>query len=148
MDRNWVKMYHTAKAPERLKSMSDGLRNEQGRRRDLQKFGYRAGAGDADYSKVWRQLRSDIPARWSGVEFSALVGDVRLAALRYCAHRATLDDLIDRCDEIHMEIFRKGPDPGRVETYAEARDRYEEAVEQFGELRAALQATLAASPTT
>lgn len=128
--------------------MSDGLRNEQGRRRELRKFGYRAGGSDSDYSKVWRQLRGDIPARWSRVEFSALAGDVRVAAMRYCAHRATLDDLIDRCDEIHLEIFRNGPDPARVEAYAEARDRYEEAVEHFGELRTALQAALVASPTT
>jgi sugar (pentulose or hexulose) kinase len=128
--------------------MSDGLGNEQGRRRELRKFGYRAGGPASDYSMVWRQLRSDVPVRWSRVEFSALAGDVRLAAMRYCAHRATLDDLIDRCDEIHMEIFHKGPDPVRVETYAEARDRYEEAVERFGELRAALQAALAAAPTT
>ena len=123
--------------------MSGGLSNEQGRRADLEKFGYRAGGQDEpDHATIWRTLRSDFLAPWRTVELSALGGDARAAAERYCAHRATLDHLMDRCDEIHMEIFRLGPDPVRVETYAEARDRYEDAVERFGELRAAVQAAL------
>lgn len=126
--------------------MSLGLNNEQGRRADLQKFGYGGGQGGLDLAETWRLLRDDFPAPGRNLELSALADDARAAAERYCAHRATLDALMDRCDEIHLEIFRLGPDAVRVETYAEARDLYEDAVERFGELRVAVQAALSGAP--
>jgi hypothetical protein len=122
--------------------------NERGRRAELKRFGYRAGVDDSDYLTIWRQLRGDFPARWAGVEFPALTGEARAVVQRYCAHRASLDALMDRCDEIHLEIFHYGPGRDRVETYADARDAYEDAVDEFGELRAAVQAALAASADT
>ncbi len=120
--------------------MTIRLSNEQGRRRDLSRFGYRT--GDPDTSAVWRRLRVDLPVGGAQVELSILTGAAREAAERYCAHRATLDDLLDQCDQIHLEIFAKGPERERVERYAVARDAYEDAVEVFGELRVALQEAL------
>ena len=120
--------------------MTPSPSNEQGRRRELNRFGYRA--GDGDPAAVWRRLRADFPMPWAQMELSDLAGPARTAAERYCAQRGDLDDLLDRCDEVHLEIFREGPERERVETYALARDAYEDAVEHFGELRVALQAAL------
>lgn len=120
--------------------MTTRVINEQGRRRDLSRFGYRT--DDPDLSAVWRRLRVDFPVRWAEVELSSLAEPLRQAAERYCVHRATLDDLLDQCDRIHMEIFDKGPERERVERYAAARDAYEDAVEVFGELRVTLQKAL------
>lgn len=111
--------------------------NETGRRLQLQRFGYNS---DADLPGIWRQLRSDFTAPYRQVELSDLAGDGLTEASRYCSHRATLDRLMDRCDEIHLQILREGPEPTLVETYAAARDDYEDAVERFGELRRAVQA--------
>lgn len=123
--------------------MTDGLHNEQGRRQALQRFGYRPSpVAGQDHAEVWRQLRVDFPGEATRLEFSALTGAVAKAAEAYCAHRGSLDGLMDRCDAIHAEIFERGPDRELVETYAAARDEYEDAVERFGELRRALQAAM------
>jgi len=111
--------------------------NETGRRWQLERFGYNS---KADLPEIWRQLRSDFTAPHGRAELSELVGAGLAEAQRYCSHRAKLDGLMDRCDAIHLQILRKGPEPVLVETYAVARDAYEDAVERFGELRRAVQA--------
>lgn len=111
--------------------------NETGRRWQLERFGYNS---KADLRQIWRQLRSDFTPPHGRVELLDLMGDSLVEAGRYCSHRATLDGLMDLCDEIHLEILRRGPEPVLVETYAVARDAYEDAVERFGELRRAVQA--------
>lgn len=111
--------------------------NETGRRWQLQRFGYNS---KADLSETWRQLRGDFPPPQGRAELSDLAGDCLAQATRYCAHRVSLDGLMDRCDEIHLQILRNGPVPTLVETYTVARDEYEDAVEMFGELRRSAQA--------
>jgi len=113
------------------------IHNETGRRWQLERFGYNS---RADLPQIWRQLRSDFTAPHGRAELSDLVGDGLAEARRYCSHRASLDGLMDRCDEIHLQILQEGPEPVLVETYAAARDEYEDAVERFGELRRAVQA--------
>lgn len=117
------------------------LSNEQGRRADLKRFGYRSEV--ADPSAIWRQLRCDFPPPSNALELTELPVSARELAGRYCAWRATMDELLDRCDAIHLEILRGGPDRDVVETYVVARDAYEDAVEAFGEMRVELQAALA-----
>lgn len=124
--------------------MNARLSNEHGRRAELQRFGYHAQG--TDHATIWRQLRGDFPLAEARVELAELSGDVRVIAERYCAHRAIMDRLMDRCDEIHLDILRRGPDRDLVETYAGARDDYEDAVEVFGELRVQLQAALENQP--
>ena len=118
------------------------LSNEQGRRQDLSRFGYRGEA--VDHSVIWRQLRCDFLPPADRLELAELPAAARALADRYCAWRATMDELLDRCDAIHLEILRGGPDRDVVETYAMARDHYEDSVEAFGSMRVELQAVLAA----
>jgi len=122
-------------------------RNEEGRRRDLRRFGYRKLDGNTDdISAVWKILRCDFLNPWDQSEFSDLPEAARAAVKAYCGQRSKLDALLDRCDEIHLEFVKKGHDASRVEAYALARDAFEDAVELFGELRIAAQYALTNNP--
>ena len=126
-------------------SISLPAANEQGRRAALARFGYRLIAPPGtEHSAIWARLRSDfaVPLPMQIAAFVNLTDEVRARAIAYCDHRTNLDGLMDACDTIHLQILSGGPRPDLVEIYADARDRYEDAVETFGALRGALQEAL------
>lgn len=113
------------------------LHNEHGRRAELARFGYQS--SDSEPAQLWRVLRRDFPGSAAEAELAELPDEVQGQAREYCLHRATMDRLLDRCDAIHLSILSGGPDAAVVEDYAVARDAFEDSVERFGELRAAIQ---------
>lgn len=120
--------------------MTPRLHNELGRRSELARFGYHS--ADSDPARIWRMLRGDFPIAEAQRELQDLPAAAQAKAREYCLHRLTMDALMDRCDMIHLQVRSDGPALDVVETYAAARDEYEDSVERFGELRGEVQALL------
>ncbi|MCI3133355.1 hypothetical protein [Phenylobacterium aquaticum] len=123
------------------------LANEEGRRGVLRKFGYQPANRPAPApvpSAAWDLLRTDFTVGGDDTApaLDQLPPDLREQALGYVEQRARLDRLMDACDAAHLCILKEGPQPALVEAYAEDRDAYEDAVEEFGVLRVRMQDAL------
>jgi len=124
--------------------------NEQGRRQQLARFGYRTDAqtqAPLAFDAEWSRLQADFPcAPGRHVPAYAALGAVAAQLARqYMRDRIQLDSLLNQCDAIHADIVALGPRPAVIERYASARDAFEDAVERFGALRGQLQLALAAA---
>lgn len=124
-------------------SQPSALANEQGRRVQLARFGYVAGQGDLDERALdaeWHILKADFAtlAQPHVPGLADLPPDVRQMVEEHVASRRQLDRLMEACDAAHLAIRDRGADADLVESYAEARDAYEDAVEAFGERRVLL----------
>jgi hypothetical protein len=124
----------------------DPVANEQGRRGVLRRFGYGASdlqASEGELRSQWDLLRADFNTASKAVPaLDQLPPEARARAEAYLRQRHRLDGLMDGCDAAHLRILREGPQPDLVEAYAAARDSYEDAVEEFGELRRQVQEAL------
>lgn len=121
------------------------LANEIGRRSELARFGYRSDKkNDAIDAAEWMILRADFQTIERPVvpAWSALPENLLSMARVYIGQRRKLDQLMDQCDAAHAKIISHGANAALVEAYATERDKYEDAVEAFGEMRSRLEIAL------
>lgn len=126
--------------------MTRNTTDEAARRQNLARFGYKQpgfGRAAIDLDLAWPVLRRDFVA---APELVQLAPAARELLQRYADQRAEIDGLLETCDAAHAEILQHGARPDLVEVYAEARDAYEDAVEAFGALRAAVATALSTTP--
>lgn len=109
----------------------------------LAKFGYVHFDGEEsrdDWAQMWELLRGDFPLPKEQVPtFTELNEEARQAAQTYMKTRLLADHYLDDCERLHVQIFTNSIATDLVEDYAQARDRYEHTVEDFGEARVNLQ---------
>lgn len=112
----------------------------------LSKFGYvhfEDGRSRDDWAEMWEHLRGDFPLPADAVPaYDQLDADVQEAARDYMKVRLLADHYLDECERLHVSIFKENIETDLVEKYAEARDRYEHSVEDFGEARGKVQEML------
>lgn len=123
------------------------LANEQGRRAQLARFGYRIEQAALDTSELdaeWQILKGDFTTlkRREVADLCHLPPEVQHLAKEQIVARRELDRLMEACDAAHLAIRDRGADADLVERYAVARDAYEDAVEAFGERRERLEQAL------
>jgi len=121
--------------------------NEEGRRQHLVRFGYDPGGEqltEARADREWSILKADFAtaARQRVPDLAALEPATRAMAGDYIHHRRRLDLLLDACDAAHSAIRASGAGTDLVEQYADARDAFEDAVEEFGALRIRIEGAL------
>jgi hypothetical protein len=119
-----------------LKTKTHLLANEAARFDALKKFGYsdkEYDSKDVAIEEEWCLLAQGIYPS-SGYIHSPIdsmqtwIKDLVIERVR---QRRELDELMRKCDAAHEGIFKSGPHPALVEAYTEARDRFENAVENF-----------------
>ena len=106
-------------------------------RRILQGFGH--GAYDAiERRELWHYLKGDFSVGTHGPipDYEGLSDRQRQAADQYLDLLAVTSGLLQRCEDLHLQLLEGGINPELVEEYTLARDEYEDAVEKFGALRA------------
>ena len=119
-----------------LKTKIHLLANEAGRFDALKKFGYsdkKYDSKDVAIEEEWRLLAQGIYP-YSGYIHSPMdsmqpwIKDLVVERVR---QRRELDGLMHECDTAHESICKSGTHPALVEAYTEARDHFENAVENF-----------------
>jgi hypothetical protein len=95
---------------------------------------------DPEWARIEGDFQPSQRQRLRDTLFAGGAPDARLA--RYVQQRASLDALVENCDRVHARIAAVGTSPELVELYAQARDRYEDAVELLGAFREDVQAAL------
>ncbi|NVK19406.1 MAG: hypothetical protein HWE30_11975 [Methylocystaceae bacterium] len=112
----------------------------------LSKFGYvhfEDGQTRNDWAEMWEHLRADFPLPKGDVPtYDTLSDDLVGAAQEYMKIRLLADHYLDECERLHVSIYNGSIETNLVEKYAQARDRYEHSVEDFGEAREKMQALL------
>ncbi|MBB4286885.1 hypothetical protein [Roseospira goensis] len=113
----------------------------------LAKFGYRHledGELREDWAEMWDLLRGDFASAGGGAvpAYDALGAAAQAAAREYMARRLIADRNLETCERWHVRIFSDGVQTDAVESYAIARDAYEDSVEAFGAARERLEQVL------
>ena len=106
---------------------NEGLANEAGRQKALERFGYAERVAD----KEWSLLAPGIAPWLAGVRLCDLTDEQRGLALERVRQRRELDELMRACDLAHSRIGGGGAAQPLVDVYVAARDRFEDAVESF-----------------
>lgn len=117
----------------------------EGNAEHLTRFGYApADATAPDWERTWQLLMSDFAtaARPAVPSYERMTARSQLAARIYMRRRLLADRLFEECRSLYEELHAKGVDAELVETYALAREAYEDGVYQFGDARRVLAETL------
>lgn len=106
----------------------------------LGRYGYRPRASELDFAGAWARLAGDFPMPVP--DWSRLTAEQRCAAEAYLQLRLEADRRLEECEAVHARLLQAGIDGDLVETYAVAREAYEDTVEAFGEARTRLEQSL------
>lgn len=126
-------------------NMNDRFPNDLFRngRKMLQGFGHGA-FNRLSREELWQHLKPDFSINTHGTipNYQDLSEIQKQAADNYLDMLAVTRGLLQRCEDLHLQLLEGGINPDLVEIYTVARDEYEDSVEEFGALREKVDALL------